>query len=70
MVERCYLHHLRYYPSCTNCDGRNPRKMCYKTEEQVEEHLKGFSDLFNCDNGRLEEAIERLEMLNGQGEIW
>lgn len=58
MTDKCWFKHMNYTPSCSECSGTDNKVWCYKTEEQVEEHLKGFSELMLIDDGTIEERVE------------
>ena len=55
--EICALRSRVYYNSCFNCDGRR-RHTCYVTQDDLDEHLRSFQELFEFDTSRLEEMFE------------
>jgi hypothetical protein len=55
-TEYCALKSRLYYLECSNCDA-GKRHICYTTQLDLDEHLKSFQELFEIDNGKLEELL-------------
>ena len=56
-MEECAYKRLEKYKSCHRCFGRNPEKICYITQNEIELHLQEFQRLFPTSRG--------LEVLEG-----
>lgn len=46
LTDICGLKQINYYNNCSNCNATDKSKLCYTTEEEVLDHLKGFDTLF------------------------
>ena len=56
-MEECALKSRLYYDFCYRCDATR-KHACYTSQIDLDEHLRSFSELFEWDNGRLEELVE------------